>query len=431
MTVQQQDLASVVAAAFERRAEPVQALAAAATSVALACRDMAARFHTGGRLLVFGNGGSAADAAHIAVEFVHPVIVGKRALPAMSLVGDVATVTGVANRSGMEEVFAHQLRVLGRRGDIALGVSADGNCGNVRAALRAARDAGMLTIALTGGDGGAIAREGAAEHCLTVPSADPRVVKEAQVTSYHVLWELVHVFFDHPEVLAPSAGVAPGGVESLYPFLYGGAGGGGGAAVIEDVAGSTAEKVAEIVSLRRAVGAEISGRLAGCAAELAASFAAGGTLFPFGNGGSSTDAAEVACTFLGGDAGLGGDARLRALPAVCLTNDVAVVTALANDVGFEVVFARQLRAFGRRGDAALAISTSGGSANVLAGVDEANRMGMLTIGLAGYGGGRMAEQPSLDHLFAVPSTSVHRVQELQTTIYHVLWEATLHALAGG
>lgn len=420
MTVQQQDLASVVAAAFERRVVPVQALSLAATSVALACRDMAARFDTGGRLLVFGNGGSAADAGHIAVEFVHPVIVGKRALPAMSLVSDVATVTGVANRTGIDEVFAHQLRVLGRGGDIALGVSADGNCRNVRAGLRAARDAGLLTVALTGGDGGAIAREGAAEHCLTVPSADPRVVKEAQVTTYHVLWELVHVFFDHPEALTPSAGVAPGGVESLYPFLYGGSG--GGEAVVEDVAGSTAEKVEEIVSLRRAVGAEIGGRLAGCAAELAASFAAGGTLFPFGNGGSSTDAAEVACTFVCGSPGL------RALPAVCLTNDVAVVTALSNDVGFEVVFARQLRAFGRRGDAALAISTSGGSANVLAGVDEAKRMGMLTIGLAGYGGGRMAEQPSLDHLFAVPSASVHRVQELQTTIYHVLWEATLHAL---
>jgi D-sedoheptulose 7-phosphate isomerase len=101
---------------------------------------------------------------------------------------------------------------------------------------------------------------------------------------------------------------------------------------------------------------------------------------------------------------------------------------LSNDVGYDVVFARQVRAFGRPGDVAVGISTSGGSANVLDAFDEAKRAGMLTVGLSGYGGGRMAELPSLDHLFAIPSTSVHRVQEVQTTIYHVLWEATRHAL---
>ena len=122
-----------------------------------------------------------------------------------------------------------------------------------------------------------------------------------------------------------------------------------------------------------------------CAAALAGSFRAGGRLFTFGNGGSSTDAQAVAQLFL--DPGSGA----RALPAVALTDDVAVVTALSNDVGFEVVFARQLAAFARPGDVAVGLSTSGGSANVLAAFAEARRLGLVTVGFAGYDGGRMAE----------------------------------------
>ncbi len=110
------DLDVVVAAAFARREAPVQALARDAGALALACRDMAARFTRGGRLLVFGNGAGATDAQHVAVEFVHPVIVGKRALPALSLVSDAATVMGVAAGAGLEGVFAHQLGVLGPPG---------------------------------------------------------------------------------------------------------------------------------------------------------------------------------------------------------------------------------------------------------------------------------------------------------------------------
>ena len=106
-----------------------------------------------------------------------------------------------------------------------------------------------------------------------------------------------------------------------------------------------------------------------------------------------------------------------------------MVTALSNDVSFDVVFSRQVRAFGRPGDIAIALSTSGGSPNVLAALEEADKSGMVTVGLAGYGGGRMAELPAVQHMFAVPSSSVHRVQEVQTTLYHVLWEATHVALA--
>jgi len=161
------------------------------------------RFHQGGRLVVFGTGAASTDAQHVAVEFVHPVIVGKRALPAISLTADAATVTGVAARDGMDAIFAHQIRYLAAPGDIALGISADGHCPSVRAGLAEARARGLLTIALAGGDGGALAGSPDVDHLLVAASTDPRVVKELQVTTYHVLWELVHVFFEQPGALAP------------------------------------------------------------------------------------------------------------------------------------------------------------------------------------------------------------------------------------
>jgi D-sedoheptulose 7-phosphate isomerase len=189
--------------AFERRIGPARELAAQAGAVATACHAMAVRFHQGGRLVVFGTGGASTDAQHVAVEFVHPVIVGKRALPAISLTSDVATVTGVAARDGMDAIFAHQIRYLAAPEDIALGISADGNCPSVTAGLTAAKGRGLLTIGLAGGDGGALRDSPAVDHLLVAASCDPRVVKELQVTIYHVLWELVHVFFEQPGVLAP------------------------------------------------------------------------------------------------------------------------------------------------------------------------------------------------------------------------------------
>jgi D-sedoheptulose 7-phosphate isomerase len=188
---------------FELRSGPARELASQAGAVAAACHAMAVRFHQGGKLFVFGVGGSSTDAQHVAVEFVHPVIVGKRALPAISLTTDVATVTGIASREGVDAIFAHQIRVLASPADIALGISADGNSASVLAGLEAARERGLLTIALAGGDGGRIAARRAADHLLVAASPDPRVVKELQVTMYHVLWELVHVFFEQPGVLSP------------------------------------------------------------------------------------------------------------------------------------------------------------------------------------------------------------------------------------
>ena len=188
---------------FERRVAPLYHLADDAAAIATACHAMAVRFHRDGTLVVFGNGTASTDAQHVAVEFVHPVIMGKRALPAISLTADVATVTGIAGTAGFDEVFAHQLRHLASARDIALGISPDGNCSNVLRGLATARELGMLTIALVGGDGGRIAATAAADHIVIAHSDDPRVIKEVHVTAYHVLWELVHVFFQHPDLLEP------------------------------------------------------------------------------------------------------------------------------------------------------------------------------------------------------------------------------------
>src|SRR6476660_3870489 len=189
--------------AFARRSEPTAGLAAQADAVAQACHAMAVRFHQGGKLVVFGTGTESTDALHVAVEFVHPVIVGKRALPAISLTADVATVTGLAASDGMDGIFAHQIALLAEPADIALGIAADGSSPSVLRGLEAARQMGMLTIALTGGGDGVIGTSPAVDHVLVARSGDPRVIKEVHVTTYHVLWELVHVFFEQPGVLTP------------------------------------------------------------------------------------------------------------------------------------------------------------------------------------------------------------------------------------
>jgi D-sedoheptulose 7-phosphate isomerase len=181
---------------FQRRESPGLSLAGNADAVAAACSAIASRFLSGGRLLVFGNGSSATDAAHIAVEFVHPVIVGKRALPAMSLATDTATLTGISLKDGFEDVFAAQLRLHGQPADIALGLSADARSLNVLRALEVAHQIGMLTVAMVGTRTGPIAASPAVDHLLVADSDDPLVVKEVHVTTYHILWELVHVFFE-------------------------------------------------------------------------------------------------------------------------------------------------------------------------------------------------------------------------------------------
>jgi D-sedoheptulose 7-phosphate isomerase len=187
---------------FDRRVGPGSALSAEAGAIAHACADVAARFHAGGKLVVFGNGAGATDAAHVAVEFVHPVIVGKRALPALSLSNDAAALTGLAERHGLAGIYAAQLALVSDPGDIALGICGAGPVESVLRGLAEARRLGLLTVALTGRDPGGAGVAVPADHVLRADSDDARIVKEIHVTMYHVLWELVHVFLEQPAVLA-------------------------------------------------------------------------------------------------------------------------------------------------------------------------------------------------------------------------------------
>lgn len=196
-----QQAEKALTARFEQSmAIPEQFFSCASEQIARACWAMARRFHQGGRLLAFGNGSCATDAQHVSVEFVHPVIVGKRALPALALTNDSATMSGMASNQPEDSMFVRQLRTLARSQDIALGFSLDGNCPNVLAALREARQRGLLTLGLCGDAGGQFAQT-ALDFCFVIPSQDAMVIQETHETLYHVLWELVHIFFEHEGIL--------------------------------------------------------------------------------------------------------------------------------------------------------------------------------------------------------------------------------------
>jgi D-sedoheptulose 7-phosphate isomerase len=264
---------------------------AEAERIALLCRELAERFERGGRLLAVGASPQAwSDAHHVAVEFVHPVIVGKRALPALAI-----------DSAGLD-------------------------------ALREPDDAVVSFEPLRFG-------LGENEWRFDPPSDDSFVRQELCETLYHVVWELVHVFFD-----------------------------------------------------------------------------AGGTVLAFGNGGSATDAEDLV-------------ADLRAAPegwpsrrALDLSGDAAILTALANDIGPEVLFQRQVIAYARTRDVVVALSTSGNSANVIAALEEARRRGLRTVALVGYDGGRVASERLADHVVVSRSEHVPRIQEAQASAYHVLRE---------
>lgn len=198
---EQPDLKALVATRFKQSMTVPEAFfTAEAGRIAEACWAMARRFHQGGRLLAFGNGASATDAQHVSVEFVHPVIVGKRALPALALTNDSATLSSYAGGDETGAPFARQLDALSRPQDMALGFSLDGNCANVAAALEVARKKGLLTLGMTGGNGGLL-KQSRLDFCFVVESRDPFVIQETHETLYHVLWELVHIFFEHEGLL--------------------------------------------------------------------------------------------------------------------------------------------------------------------------------------------------------------------------------------
>jgi D-sedoheptulose 7-phosphate isomerase len=189
-------------------------------------------------------------------------------------------------------------------------------------------------------------------------------------------------------------------------------------ALLRDLAASAKAKAVESAALRAATVAANAELITAAAAEMASRFAAGGRMFAFGNGGSSTDVATLVALFARPPV-----SPARPLPAWSLAADQAILTALGNDVGFDLVFARQLIARGGRGDIAVAMSTSGSSRDLMAGLREAHARGMYTVGFAGYDGGEFATSSDVDVCFTVRSQSVHRIQEAQALVGHTLWVA--------
>ncbi len=161
-------------------------------AIVSAARALAEVYRRGGRLFAMGNGGSSCDAAHIAVEFVHPITAGRPALAAVNLVADIATISAVGNDVGFDQAFARQIIAQGRTGDGLIGVSTSGNSANLLAAFAAAKNMGVTTFGLAGGDGGKMKSSGLVDLCLVVPSASIHRVQECHVACYHILWDLTH-----------------------------------------------------------------------------------------------------------------------------------------------------------------------------------------------------------------------------------------------
>ncbi|MDQ2797788.1 MAG: SIS domain-containing protein [Actinomycetota bacterium] len=206
----------------------------------------------------------------------------------------------------------------------------------------------------------------------------------------------------------------------LYPFIE--ADERDSTSLLTDLASSARSKARESSALQRSTLTECAEQVIACGTAMADRFAAGGRMYTFGNGGSSTDCATFAALFAQPVTG-------RGLPALNLAADQAVVTALGNDVGFELIFSRQLIAHAGGRDIAVAFSTSGNSADLMTALREASKRGMLTIGFAGYSGGEMAESDAVDHCFVVRSQSIHRIQESQALLGYQLWTTVQGELA--
>lgn len=211
-------------------------------------------------------------------------------------------------------------------------------------------------------------------------------------------------------------------LDRLYPFLHGRR---QNVAELEtSMLYSVAEKARESREVNARFFAEQASTLVVCAKALAEMYRGGGRLFSMGNGGSSCDASHVAVEFVHPIT-----AGRPALAAINLVADLAMITAVGNDIGFDQVFARQLIAHGKRGDGLIGFSTSGNSANLIAAFSKAKEMGILTIGFSGGDGGRMKTSGLLDHCLVAPTSSIHRVQECHVATYHILWDLVHTLLA--
>ncbi len=360
--------------------------------LAAACRELAERFLNGGRLLAMGKGPYSTDAQHVSVEFVHPVIVGKRALPALDL----------------SILFLPWLRALVQPNDVVMGFAPPEGDPEIRQALEEAAARGAMTFSLPGSDG---------SYALRPPTSDPFLHQELIEVLYHTLWETVHVFFEHREL-----GHDVGEAGFLYPFLgqekqetHG---------ILEQVAASIRAKVEEDARLRSQVANEQAEGIASATLAMVERVQRGGKLILFGNGGSATDANDWAIDCAAPPSGY------QPIPAISLSFEPANITALANDVGTEVVFLRQLIAQARPADVAIGISTSGGSKNVIVALEEARRRGLLTVALLGYDGGEILRRGVVDYPLIVHSDYIPRIQEVQASIYHTMRELMERTIRG-
>src|SRR5689334_5982033 len=173
-------------------------------AILTASLQMARAFYRGRKLLVCGNGGSATDAQHVAVEFMHPITVGRKALPAICLNNDMAMVTAVANDVSFADVFARQIIALGREGDVLIAISTSGNSENLLHAFQTARNLKLTTIGFAGHEGGRMSemkQQNLIDFCLIVPTSSIHRIQESHVTLYHIIWDLVHEFFQHKSLL--------------------------------------------------------------------------------------------------------------------------------------------------------------------------------------------------------------------------------------
>jgi D-sedoheptulose 7-phosphate isomerase len=267
---------------------------------------------------------------------------------------------------------------------------------------------GAMTFSLPG-------KQGA--YAFQTPTPNVFIHQELIEILYHTLWETVHVFFEHREL-----GQDVGDASFLYPFL--GQQKQETRGLLEEVSDSIRAKVQEDAHLRAQVANEEAEQIVNAALAIGERLRRGGKLILFGNGGSATDANDLAIDCVAPPDGY------APIPAVSLSLEAANITALANDVGTEVIFLRQLIAQARPEDAAIGISTSGGSKNVVLAFEEARKRGLLTVALLGYDGGEIVRRRVADYPLIVRSDYIPRIQEVQASIYHTvreLLEVTRHA----
>ena len=360
--------------------------------LAEACRSMSERFLQGGHLLAFGQGPYATDAQHVSVEFVHPVIVGKRALPALDI--------SIQFRPWLETILHSE--------DIVMGFGPPEEDSEVRSALEFAHARNALTFALPGTQG---------SYAVEAFTQDPFIHQEMIEILYHTLWESVHVFLEHREL-----GHEVGEAGFLYPFL--GQTKQDTGDLVSEVGASIRMKVQDDSALRAQVAREQAEQISSAALAIHERLRRGGKVILFGNGGSATDANDWAIDCVLPPSGY------RPIPAVSLALEPANISAIANDVGTDVVFLRQLIAHARPEDVAVGISTSGGSRNIIMALQEARKRNLLTVALLGYDGGEIKRRQLADFPIVVQCDYIPRIQEVQASIYHIIRE-TLEVLHRG